>query len=103
MSEMAYRKSYDYDTARDRVKSTQNDYGHKYPTINNPFRHAGEYYDTERGNIYLRARYYNTANGRFITADPTKYGINWYNYCKGNPIMFLAPTGLEYVEVQEFW
>jgi RHS repeat-associated protein len=28
----------------------------------NPFRYAGEYYDSETGNIYLRARYYSPSN-----------------------------------------
>ncbi len=63
-------------------------------TIANPFRYAGEYYDTENNTIYLRARYYNTVNGRFITEDPAKDGTNWYNYCENNPIMYTDPTGL---------
>ena len=37
---------------------------------NNPFRYAGEYYDEESGNLYLRNRYYDSAIGRFITEDP---------------------------------
>jgi len=35
----------------------------------NPFRYCGEYWDGETGNYYLRARYYDPAVGRFITAD----------------------------------
>ena len=35
----------------------------------NPFRYRGEQYDSETGNIYLRARYYNPTQGRFLTQD----------------------------------
>ena len=66
----------------------------------NPFRYCGEYFDKETGNLYLRARYYNSQNGRFTTEDPAFDGINWYVYCNNNPIYFgdssgLAPTAKE--------
>ena len=35
----------------------------------NPFRYCGEYFDKETGEIYLRARYYNPATGRFGAED----------------------------------
>ena len=35
----------------------------------NAFRYCGEYYDSESGTIYLRARYYDPAIGRFISRD----------------------------------
>lgn len=35
----------------------------------NPFRNCGEYFDSERGTYYLRARYYDPAIGRFTQAD----------------------------------
>ena len=60
----------------------------------NPFRYTGEYFDYETGYIYLRARYYNSANGRFISEDPICSGGNWYGYCNGNPIKFVDPMGL---------
>ena len=59
----------------------------------NPFRYCGEYYDKETQTIYLRARYYNPAQGRFTQEDPLRDGYNWYAYCGGNPIMFVDPTG----------
>ena len=49
-------------------------------TVSNPFRYNGEYYDEETGMIYLRARYYDSSIGRFITEDPAKDGLNWYVY-----------------------
>ena len=35
----------------------------------NPFRYCGEYYDKETEEVYLRARYYQPAVGRFLTRD----------------------------------
>ncbi len=41
-------------------------------TDTNPFRYCGEYFDTETGTYYLRARYYDPAIGRFTQQD-----IHW--------------------------
>jgi len=60
----------------------------------NPFRYCGEYFDYETGYIYLRARYYDSANGRFISEDPIRDGLHWYVYCASNPVAFTDPTGL---------
>jgi len=38
-------------------------------TDTNPWRYCGEYFDTETSTIYLRARYYNPALGRFLAED----------------------------------
>ncbi len=84
-------------------------------TINNPIRYAGEYFDAETGNIYLRARYYDPSVGRFISEDtywnpsnmiygdsgnggvPSIVAImqssNLYAYCINNPIKYTDPTG----------
>ena len=60
----------------------------------NPFRYSGEYYDAETGLIYLRARYYDSGVGAFISEDPAKDGFNWYVYCGGNPVNFWDPSGM---------
>lgn len=49
-------------------------------------RYAGEYYDAETGFIYLRNRYYDPTQRRFITEDPIRDGTNWYIYCGNNPV-----------------
>ena len=59
----------------------------------NPFRYAGEYFDAETGQIYLRNRYYDPATGRFISEDPVMDGLNWYVYCGNNPVNFVDPNG----------
>ena len=40
------------------------------PADTNPIRYCGEYYDTETGTYYLRARYYSPTLGRFTQRDP---------------------------------
>ena len=45
--------------------------------------------------IYLRNRYYDPTTGRFITEDIAHDGLNWYVYCRNNPIMLIDPNGLK--------
>ncbi|MDI6450233.1 RHS repeat-associated core domain-containing protein [Anaerobaca lacustris] len=62
----------------------------------NPFAFTGRRFDTETGLYYYRARYYNPTIGRFLQTDPIGYqdGMNWYAYCRNNPITWIDPTGL---------
>ena len=39
-------------------------------TFDNPFRFTGQYYDSEIGQYYLRARQYEPHLGRFVSRDP---------------------------------
>ena len=65
----------------------------------NAFRYCGEYYDSESGTIYLRARYYDPTIGRFISRDSfagkneDPLSLNLYTYCANNPIVNIDPTG----------
>ena len=85
----------------------------------NPFGYFGQYHDAESGFIYLRARYYNPAAGRFISEDThwnpenmiygddedlrekkkivdvfaIQQSINLYSYSMGNPVSFIDETG----------
>ncbi|MBP3359658.1 MAG: RHS repeat-associated core domain-containing protein, partial [Clostridia bacterium] len=83
--------SYRYDAFGNQLSVNEND--------TNPFRYCGEYYDAETQNIYLRNRYYDPANGRFMTEDPIRDGLNWYVYCENNPVNFTDSSGLEAVVV----
>ena len=60
------------------------------------FRYAGHRYDAETGLIYMRARYYSVAIGRFLSPDPIGYadGFNLYTYVANSPLNFIDPTGL---------
>ena len=66
----------------------------------NPLRYRGYYYDSETGFYYLRSRYYDPENHRFINADTyasTDSGdaiaCNMFAYCGNNPVLNLDPTG----------
>ena len=65
----------------------------------NPFRYCGEYFDSETGTIYLRARYYNPTTGRSISRDSfagrksDPLSLNLYTYCHNNPILYFDPSG----------
>ena len=66
----------------------------------NPFLYCGEYYDAETQTYYLRARYYNPANGRFTQQDAWAFmdasdplSLNLYTYCCNNPVMYVDPSG----------
>ena len=63
------------------------------------FGYCGEYYDPELDMIYLRNRYYSPGIGRFITEDPARDDVNWYAYCKNNPVMFVDPSGERGIKV----
>ena len=65
----------------------------------NPFRYVGQYGVMDEGNglLLMRARYYDTATGRFINKDPLGFGggdLNLYAYRGGNPVMGVDPNGL---------
>ena len=57
---------------------------------------TGREYDSETGNYYYRARYYNPSIGRFLQIDPWGFvdGVNMYRYVGNNPIVEIDPYGL---------
>jgi RHS repeat-associated protein len=64
-----------------------------------PLRYAGYCFDTESGLYYLSARYYDPATMQFITKDPAKSDgeASAYQYCAGDPVDKVDPTGLRTV------
>ena len=65
----------------------------------NPLRYRGYYYDNETGFYYLRSRYYDPANRRFISADSYAstgqgfVGTNMFSYCNNDPVIYADTTG----------
>ncbi len=61
--------------------------------------YCSEYFDTETGTVYLRARYYNPSIGRFISRDSyagkasDPLSLNLYTYCANNPIVYVDTSG----------
>jgi len=62
-----------------------------------PYRFAGERFDSETGLYYYRARYYSSALGRFLQTDPVGYSVdlNLYAYVGNDPTDKTDPQGLE--------
>ena len=56
------------------------------------FTFAGEQTDSS-GLQYLRARYYDPENGRFLSQDPIPF-LQQYAYVGNNPVNFVDPSGL---------
>ncbi len=74
----------------------------------NKFRFTGEALDPGTGLYYLRARYYDSTIGRFLSGDPFR-GIsafplskNLYLYALGNPVSYRDPSGLFVIFAAEF-
>lgn len=64
-------------------------------TATTPLGYAGQYTDTETGLQYLRARYYDTSSGQFLTRDPLVASTrSAYGYTAGNPLNLSDPSGL---------
>ncbi|MHC4507838.1 MAG: FG-GAP-like repeat-containing protein [Planctomycetota bacterium] len=68
------------------------------PTLNN-YLFAGEQFDPASGLYYLRARYMDPSQGRFLTADAfapdirDPLSLNRYLYANANPVNRIDPSG----------
>ena len=63
-------------------------------TLHNRIFYTGQQYDHESNQYYLRARYYNPTLGRFTQEDVYRGdGLNLYDYCKGNPVVWYDSSG----------
>ncbi len=71
----------------------------------NPIRYRGYYFDAETGFYYLRSRYYDPVNCRFVNADTPEISAisaisisdtNLFTYCGNNPVSRADDGG-------EFW
>ena len=49
--------------------------------------------EDETGLVYMRARYYDPAVGRFISEDPGREGANWFVYCNNRPVCAVDASG----------
>jgi RHS repeat-associated protein len=68
-------------------------------TTPNRFTYTGEQWDPNAGFYYLRARWYNPENGRFISTDPfvgdpqAALTLHRYLYANGSPASMTDPSG----------
>lgn len=83
--------TYRYDAYGNTTKSNN--------TVNNPYQYNAEYTDSSTEQQYLRARYYDSSQGRFTTKDTVLGSIekpitrNLYTYCGNNPLNYIDPSG----------
>jgi RHS repeat-associated protein len=67
--------------------------------VNNPFRYSGELWDSTTDLQYLRARWYDPSDGRFINEDTYEgditnpLSLNLYTYVHNNPLINVDPSG----------
>jgi RHS repeat-associated protein len=67
----------------------------KTGTATTPLGFAGQYTDAETGLQYLRARFYDTGTGQFLTRDPLEAITGPpYSYASDNPVNLTDPSGL---------
>ena len=70
--------------------------------LHNRILYTGQQYDNESNQYYLRARYYNPTLGRFTQEDVYRGdGLNLYDYCKGNPVIWYDPSGYAYLSQKD--
>jgi RHS repeat-associated protein len=69
-------------------------------TVDLPFKYGGYYRDDETGLYYVKARYYSSDLGRFLTRDELELSeltepqsLNQYAYVHGNPMKYVDPDG----------
>ena len=92
----AITDTYDYDAFGNTVARTGS-------TVNE-FLYRGEQFDSVLGIYYLRARYYNSGTGRFLTVDPLEGSpsdpttLHKYLYAGGDPVNRIDPRGRENIE-----
>ena len=70
-------------------------------TWNTPYKFNGKEYDEETGLYYYGARYYDPRLSIWISTDPTENKhpeISSYCYTDNNPIRFVDPDGMDWVE-----
>jgi RHS repeat-associated protein len=66
------------------------------PGLSFRYGYTGRETDGETGLDYYRARYYDAANGRFISVDPAGFGAgdtNLYRYVGNSSTMYTDPSG----------
>ena len=83
----AATQTYTYDSFGNLLASTG--------SVGNPFRYTGREFDPETGLYFYRARYFDSAAGRFLSEDPIGPldTSNLYAYVSNRPTVAVDPSG----------
>jgi len=66
----------------------------------------GYMYEPNMALYYVRQRWYDASQGRFLTLDPIGGGEilpNFYLYCQSNPVNLIDPSGLDPIPAGHHW
>ena len=63
------------------------------PGLEENLRFTSYRYDPVIDKYFAQARFYDCANGRMLSKDPVKRGLNPYRYCDNDPADYVDPTG----------
>ncbi|HBR30013.1 MAG TPA: hypothetical protein DD789_11335 [Firmicutes bacterium] len=74
-----------------------NGFGYGNGKSSNVYGFTGKRYEPEAGLYAFTFRDYNPQTMRWLTVDPIKDGLNWYQYCGGDPVNWVDPMGLRYL------
>lgn len=88
---ISYEEYHPYGTSAYRIAKSAEDLSLKR------YRFSGKERDDETGLYYFGARYYAAWLGRWTSSDPAGFvdGFCLFRYCKGNPIIFHDPSGMQ--------
>jgi len=84
-------------------------YGEELGGAQNGLGYTGEWFDARAGLTYLRARWYDSATGRFISQDTWEgnhnrsQSLNGWIYVEGNPTQYTDPSGHMPVATAPLW
>jgi RHS repeat-associated protein len=77
--------------------------------LSNPFMFAGQFYDSEINEYYLRARMYDPYISRFTARDPVQgkfqepLTLHAYLYCGNDPVDRIDVFGRDYIDINFSW
>ena len=65
-------------------------------TASSDYGYLGKQFDPTTTHYNYGYRDYNPSTSRFTTVDPIRDGLNWFQYCNGDPVNFVDLWGLFY-------
>ena len=71
----------------------------KVPGLQGNYDYTGKREDEGTGLMYFGARFYDPETCRFMTMDPARDGLNWWEYCRSNPLGNVDPNGEEVITI----